>query len=123
MTTNINDARIRLEALHTQLTEELRGLGIHDPDSDDWEASPLASIETDESLVADASEAADEQIAILAELETRYRNVVRALTKIDQGTYGICEVSGEVIEADRLEANPAARTCKAHMEDEMDLPL
>jgi RNA polymerase-binding transcription factor DksA len=123
MTTNTHDARVRLEALYSQLTEELRGLGIHDPESDDWEATALASTETDESLVADASEDADEHIAILAELETRYRNVVRALAKIDQGTYGICEMSGEVIEADRLEANPAARTCKGHMNDEMDLPL
>ena len=34
---------------------------------------------------------------------------------IAAGTYGTCEVSGEQIEEDRLEADPAARTCKAHM--------
>ena len=123
MTINISEAKIRLQELLTRLTEELRGLGIHNPDSDDWETSALASTEADDSLVADANETADEQIAILAELETRYRNVVRALSKIEAGTYGVCEVSRETIEPDRLEANPAARTCKAHMNEEMDLPL
>ena len=33
-----------------------------------------------------------------------------ALEKIEAGKYGICEVSGEEIEADRLEAYPSAKT-------------
>ena len=41
--------------------------------------------------------------------------VDEALEKIEKGTYGICETGGEKIEEDRLEANPSARTCKAHM--------
>ena len=48
-------------------------------------------------------------------LQARLTDVNVALGKIENGTYGICEVSGEPIEADRLEANPAARTNKAHM--------
>jgi RNA polymerase-binding transcription factor DksA len=48
--------------------------------------------------------------------------VVHALGKIEAGTYGVCEVSGMDIEEDRLEANPAARTCKAHMAEEATLP-
>ena len=57
--------------------------------------------------------------AISDTLETRYKNVTDALYKIEQndGSYGVCEVSGEPIEEDRLEANPAARTCKAHMNE------
>jgi RNA polymerase-binding transcription factor DksA len=34
---------------------------------------------------------------------------------MDSGSYGKCEVCGKAIEADRLEANPAAPTCKEHM--------
>lgn len=48
-------------------------------------------------------------------LQTRLTDVNAALGKIEAGTFGICEVSGEPIEADRLEANPAARTNKANM--------
>ena len=55
--------------------------------------------------------------AILNQLETRLNEVKSALEKIENDKYGICEVSGVPIEIDRLEANPAARTCKAHMND------
>jgi len=53
--------------------------------------------------------------AISNELEIRYQKVTQALERMEAGTYGICVVSGEPIEEDRLEANPAADTCKAHM--------
>jgi RNA polymerase-binding transcription factor DksA len=51
----------------------------------------------------------------LGELEIRYKDIILALKKINEGTYGICEISGKPIEEDRLMANPAARTCKSHM--------
>jgi RNA polymerase-binding transcription factor DksA len=34
---------------------------------------------------------------------------------MEEGKYGICKVCGEEIEEARLEANPAAETCKAHL--------
>ncbi|MBP9668768.1 MAG: TraR/DksA C4-type zinc finger protein [Candidatus Pacebacteria bacterium] len=52
--------------------------------------------------------------AIVEELEARYKNVLHALQKIEEGTFGMCEVGGEEIAEDRLMANPAARTCVAH---------
>ena len=52
---------------------------------------------------------------VLDELEARYRLVLHALKKFDAGTYGVCEESGEQIEEERLDANPAARTCKDHI--------
>jgi RNA polymerase-binding transcription factor DksA len=48
-------------------------------------------------------------------LEGRRTDVKEALDKIEEGRFGICEECGEKIEEDRLEANPSARTCKAHM--------
>jgi RNA polymerase-binding transcription factor DksA len=53
--------------------------------------------------------------AILKQLETQLLDVSDALTRIEEGTYGVCEVCGEQIEEGRLNANPAARTCVAHM--------
>ncbi|GBD84286.1 general stress protein 16O [bacterium BMS3Abin02] len=35
----------------------------------------------------------------------------RALTKLDEGTYGICDVCGEPIPPERLEARPTTATC------------
>jgi DnaK suppressor protein len=38
-------------------------------------------------------------------------DIDRALAKIDDGSYGICDVCGRDIGADRLEALPAAARC------------
>ena len=53
---------------------------------------------------------------ILDSLEKQLMDINSALEKIRKGTYGICEVSGEPIERERLEANPAARTSIKHMQ-------
>lgn len=114
-----------LEAALKTVTAELQGLGIHNPENaEDWIATPTDTEtgEADENVAADRAEDLEERSAILADLETRYNAINHALTKIEEGTYGICEVSGEQIELERLEANPAARTCKAHMEEEQTLP-
>ena len=41
-------------------------------------------------------------------------DVERALQRLDDGTYGTCEVCGEPIPEDVLEATPAARDCGKH---------
>ena len=99
---------------------ELKTVGVQDPKNPgDWETKDTGmDVMTP---AADANEAADkieefeENQAIDAGLTARYNDIKAALGKIEDGTYGVCEVSGEPIEEDRLEANPAARTCKAHM--------
>ena len=85
----------------------------------DWEAVQ-GDAETggaDRNESADGIEQYEEHSAILKELETRYNNVKLALSKLDGGTYGICEICNDQIEEDRLDANPAARTCKQHMNE------
>ncbi|MFJ8528274.1 TraR/DksA C4-type zinc finger protein [Bacillus sp. NPDC094106] len=44
-----------------------------------------------------------------------------ALEKIEAGTYGICEVSGEEIPLERLEAMPTATTCIEHTTNKLNL--
>src|SRR5687767_453629 len=98
--------------------KELADVGQRNPDNKaDWEGKPSDFADSaDENETADKIEEYEENTAIVRELEIRYNDIKDALAKIEAGTYGICEVSGEPIEADRLEANPAARTCKAHMQ-------
>ncbi|MDP2838330.1 MAG: TraR/DksA C4-type zinc finger protein [Candidatus Moranbacteria bacterium] len=43
-------------------------------------------------------------------LETQLKDVNDALTKMEQGTYGLCEKTGKEISVERLEAYPGART-------------
>lgn len=106
-----------------QLEGELSSVGrINPANPKDWEATPGEhELEADPTDVADTSEAFQENQAILEDLELRYNNVTRALKKIDDGAYGICEISGEPIEHERLQANPAARTCMKHLEDDSKL--
>ncbi len=101
----------------SRLETELATVGRINPDNpEDWEATPDYIEESaDLNDFSDSIESYETNTAILKQLETQLVDVKDALEKIENGTYGICEVSGEPIELDRLEANPAARTSKAHM--------
>lgn len=121
---NTEAHKAKLEQMLAALTEELKAIGIHDPKNPaNWteKANDLDAVSADPNEVADRTEEWDERRATLSVLETRYNNINRALEKIEAGTYGICEVIGEQIEEARLDANPAARTCEAHMEEESKL--
>lgn len=113
-----------LTAMLAEVTEELKTLGTHNPDNEsDWVATPsVATGEADTNDVADSAEEWGEKTATLALLETKWNDIRRALGKIDAHTYGVCEISGEQIEEERLLANPSARTCMLHREDEATLP-
>lgn len=109
----------------TRLVAELSDLAVHNTDTDDWEIKTEASNidDADTNLVADSAEQAETDVSTLAELENQFRHLQIALRKIELGTYGICEISGEQISVDRLRANPSARTCQDHMNEESNLPL
>ncbi len=51
------------------------------------------------------------QVAVHDQLQVTRADVVRALEKLDEGTYGTCDVCGEPIPAGRLEALPWAVLC------------
>lgn len=109
-----------LKAEQTDLEGQLGKVGHVNPQNkNDWEVKPLAETETSfRDEVADELEEMEEREEVEHTLEQRLRNVRLALEKFDKGNYGICEVGGEEIEPERLEANPAARTCKAHLAEE-----
>jgi len=106
-----------LETEKRTLEAELATVGRKNPSNPaDWEPVPgETGMEADPNDQATVLDSYQENTAILADLETRYNDVLAALARIDAGAYGTCEVSGEPIEDDRLTADPAARTCKAHL--------
>lgn len=115
---DISYYKAKLEAERDKLGHELDVLGTKDPKKPgDWEVKvPEMDIMTsDENELADRAEEMHIDSIVLDELEARYQNIVSALAKIDDGTYGTCAVCGAHIEEDRLDANPAAGTCKAHL--------
>lgn len=116
---NTEHVKHRLEEELRSVEKELSSVAAQNPETGDWEAKEV-SMDT-QSPIAEANEAGDKieeyenNRGINNALEGRWRDIKDALAKIEAGTYGTCEVGGEAIEEDRLEANPAARTCKAHM--------
>ena len=111
----------KLEVEMETLTGEMQKIARINPDSknEDWEAKGAQEGvgQADPNERADAQEEYELHNTLLKDLEVRYNNVKAALARIEDGTYGICSVSGEEIELDRLEANPAATTCKAHLNE------
>ena len=51
-----------------------------------------------------------DNLGVEATLEKELEDTLNALTKLESGSYGICEVSGKEIAIDRLRAYPAAKT-------------
>ena len=109
--------RKKLETEKETLESEMGKLGRRNPMvPDDWEPSPLEeNAESDIIDQADVIINRENDAAILADLEARYDTILAALSRIENRTYGKCDECGdEIIEA-RLEADPAATTCTAHL--------
>ena len=110
-----NTYKTKLEEEKKLLLEELGSIGKVD-ETGDWEAVPDGEENKqevqDEADMAERSEEYVKRTGILDPLESRLRDINKALSKIENGNYGICESCGNDIEEDRLEANPSAKTCK-----------
>lgn len=114
----IKKYQLQIETELKKVEAELKTVGRKNPDNPaDWEPIPdkMDISPADDNEVADSIEAYEENTGILKQLEIRFNELQNALKRIADGKYGICEVGGEVIESERLDANPAAMTCKLHM--------
>jgi len=106
----LEDARRRLEAeqarvqaLAGQVRDAFDGEGGEDaPELSDY-AQHLADSGSD-------TFEREKDLSILDTLEAELAEIQAALDRVDAGTYGLDEVTGEPIAAERLEAVPTART-------------
>jgi DnaK suppressor protein len=101
-------ARLRQELIRHRdfLRAEIASQGA-DPDSDDVNF-------VDDMGFADRGHSSEERsqvIAVVRALRSNLRDVERALSKVETGTFGICERCGEPISTERLEALPWAELC------------
>jgi len=116
---NMNTTKYKasLEKELKVLEEEMKKVGRKNPSNpDSWEPveSEMNTDTADSDEIADEMENFGENASILNRLEAQYDDIKIALEKIKKGTYGKCEVGGEDIPENRLEANPAAKTCIKH---------
>ncbi len=114
---NIEHLKKRLEEEKVRLESEMGSVGQKNVGvPGDWESVPTETgTEPDSADQADVLISRDTNRAILSALETQYDEVLKALKRIERGSYGACEACGMHIEEARLEAVPSATTCTAHM--------
>lgn len=103
---DIEDQRTRLQELLAELDHTLRTLRTDGSDPD--EAG------TQEPDAADSGahlSDSDRSVAVLEAAERQRHYVVKALERVDQGTYGVCVDCGRSVPDGRLEARPEASRC------------
>ena len=101
----VEEQRGRLEELRAELSRLARGLEEDQRDraEDEEDFTEHDSGDMSQSLFTREMDATVEQVT-----ERRLASVERALEKIEEGTYGLSDESGEQIPKGRLEAAPEA---------------
>jgi hypothetical protein len=82
------------------------------PRSESPATSPVLRVPPVTIARVDAEGAQD--LGVLDRAEAELEDVERALQRLDDGSYGTCEVCGEAIGDDRLAGSPVTRRCPAH---------
>jgi len=101
------DYRRLLESERGQLQGELSELGFDDGRTGlDYDANFADTSQ----VTAERGEAE----ALAGQLKERLEEVAAAIRRLDDGSYGTCEVCGVAISPARLEAMPASRFCINH---------
>jgi len=106
MTIDITKMKTRLEAKRDELRANIAGLTEANPVPTDPIEAGVGPQDFEE-VAVDFLETQQEQ-SILANEQALLSEVLRALKRIDDGTYGKCERCGKTIPEKRLEAIPWA---------------
>ncbi|HEU4356551.1 MAG TPA: TraR/DksA family transcriptional regulator [Actinomycetota bacterium] len=100
------DLRARLETTRDTLRRELAELTAAPRD-------PMGTVSFGKRVGEGTNQAIERitQVDAAKKLDAKLRDVERALAKLDEGTYGVCDSCGEPIGTERLEAIPWATLC------------
>jgi DnaK suppressor protein len=101
----VEKQRERLEGLRAELARMVEGL---EEDQQDRAESEGDMTENDSGDMSQSLFTREMDATVEQTMEKRLESVDRALQKIEEGTYGICDDTGEPIPRGRLEAMPEA---------------
>ena len=108
MAIDLNKIRARLESERKRLLNELDGLQANvQPAEVRREGSPFGKREEE----ATESFELEKRLALEKQTRANIAEIELALDKFKKGTYGLCDICGQPIPADRLEAVPYANLC------------
>ncbi len=104
MSFSYDEIRRRLLSERAQLKDQLRRLE---------EMVELEDIGRSNHMADDATEAFEQTVGVALQrnVEAQIESIERALARLDDGTYGLCESCGGRIDRARLEALPHAQYC------------
>jgi RNA polymerase-binding transcription factor DksA len=105
------NARNRLEQERdrvSNLIAEMRQEGLDEEES--AQSGELTHYDQHPADQASETFEREKDLSILEQLEDELAEIEAALQRVDEGTYGVDEVTGEPIDPERLDALPAART-------------
>ncbi|MBI4090972.1 MAG: TraR/DksA C4-type zinc finger protein [Candidatus Komeilibacteria bacterium] len=100
-----------LEARKAQLMRELKMDGVKNLHGDNEFDAIFPDFGEKEDENAAEVAAYEGNLSMEKNLEVSLFNVNKALKKIDEGKYGVCEKCGNMIEPERLRAFPSATAC------------
>ncbi len=103
----LTEERTRLESLRSRIDN------IGDETQED-SISELSTVDQHPADVGSETFERTKDLSLQEDLTGRLDDIARASEKVDDGSYGTCEVCGEPIPDERLEAMPAARYCLEH---------
>jgi DnaK suppressor protein len=105
-----DDPRERIEAEQSRVERLIEGLKDELGTSENDDISELADYDQHPADTATETFEREKDLSILEQLENELAELQAALERIDAGTYGIDEETGQPIDPARLEAFPTART-------------
>ncbi len=107
----LSEFRRLLVAERDRLTEELEAIEEHLPEVEQVSMDASSGYDEDLADVASDTFEREKEFAIENSVQELLEQVEEALGRIDDRSYGICEVCGQSIHPDRLRALPYARLC------------
>ena len=108
MTTSFNLLRSRLESEQKRLIGELEQLKASvRPASERREGSPFGKREEEATETLEL----ETRLALEKRVRDQLAEIEHALSKFEEGTYGLCDICGQPIDPARLEALPQANLC------------
>jgi DnaK suppressor protein len=107
----LEGVRGRLVAEQEQLLEQLREIEDATSSSSRGDISGDVSFDEDSVDAGSFTSEREKDLSIAQNVRDLLEKIARALDKIEDGTYGICESCGQPIEAARLKALPHALLC------------
>ena len=108
---NTSKYKTILEQELKRIEDELNSIAVK---NGTWEAkqTEVGEDTADKLDVAESIENYELNESVVSELEKQREDIVLALDKIANDEYGICEICGQTIEEEKLDADPSTKTCK-----------